>query len=308
MKIPTLSIANYPNDTTFVEALGRGYEEYGFVGIVGHGISHEIIKDAYASIREVFELPQAVKERYAISAGGARGYTGFGIETAKDSEFPDLKEFWQIGREVEPGIEHHASLFDNVWPQEVATFEVHLYGLYKSLEGLGLKVLAALAIYLGLEPTFFDDKVQAGNSILRALHYPPIREQKTASLRASAHEDINLITLLVGSEEPGLEVLSKSGQWIPVRSEPGTIVVNIGDMLQRLTNHVLPSTTHQVVNSPESYTGASRYSIPFFLHPNPDFEIATLPGCIDADNPNRYPESILADDYLKQRLVEIGLL
>jgi len=198
-------------------------------------------------------------------------------------------------------------MFANVWPTEVADFRTRVYGLYVALDELGNRILNALALYLGLPLGYFRDKVDAGNSILRPIHYPPITQPDTPSLRSAEHEDINLLTLLVGSDEPGLEVLTRSGEWLPVRNPPGTIVVNIGDMMQRLTNHVLPSTTHRVVNVPEAYDGESRYSTPFFLHPNPDFLIATLPSCVGGGNPNRYPEPISADDYLTERLIEIGL-
>ncbi len=308
-RIPTVDVSKFSGERdAFVEALGRGYEEYGFLGVVGHEIGQETIDAAYAALRELFALPQAVKDKYTAAYGGARGYTGFGVETAKDSVHPDLKEFWQVGRALPPGVERHPKMFPNVWPEEVAEFESRVYGLYEALDNLGNRLLDAIALYLDLPADFFRDKVDYGNSILRPLHYPPIEAPETLSLRSAEHEDINLITLLVGSEEPGLEVLSRSGEWIAVTNPPGTIVANIGDMMQRFTNHVLPSTTHRVVNSPEAFTGESRYSIPFFCHPNPDFVIATLPGCITEDNPNRYPDSITADEYLTERLLEIGLL
>ncbi len=308
MNVPTISIKNFPDDPGFVQNLGQAYESCGFCGISDHGISDDIIEDAYAVLRRFFALPEAVKQQYTTQSGGARGYTNFGIETAKDSEHPDLKEFWQVGRETENQQPGHEALLPNIWPREIDDFKPKLYRLYEALEALGNRILDALAVYLDLAPGYFRDKVNNGNSILRPLHYPPIAQQDTLSLRSAAHEDINLITLLVGSQEPGLEVLSRSGEWVPINMQAGAIVVNIGDMMQRLTNHVLPSTTHRVVNSPEAYTGGSRYSIPFFLHPNPDFEISTLPSCITPDNPNRYPQPILADVYLKQRLVEIGLM
>jgi len=308
LSIPIIDISGFPGDRGFVEALGRGYEAYGFCGIVGHGIDAEVIAAAYAAVREFFALPDDIKRRYETGLGGARGYTRFGVETAKDNQYPDLKEFWQVGRELPVGHRLHSALYNNVWPAEVRDFRTRLYGLFEALEALGRRILQALALYLQLPADYFEDKVNLGNSILRPLHYPPIAELQTPSLRSAAHEDINLITLLVGSEEPGLEVLSKGGDWIPVATQPGTIVVNIGDMMQRLTNHVLPSTTHRVVNTPQAYDGQSRYSIPFFFHPNPDFLIASLPSCVTADNPDRYPTPILADDYLTQRLIEIGLL
>ena len=305
--IPIIELGERSADVQLADALGKGYEQYGFCGITGHGIPDAVIDDAYQAMKAFFALPSAVKAKYDQHNGGMRGYTAFGVETAKDSEHPDLKEFWQVGRELAEGHPHHSSLHANLWPAEVPDFKRRVYPLYEALDDLGKRILSALAVYLGLEADWFNDKVNEGNSILRPLHYPPIERSDTPSVRSAAHEDINLITLLVGSDEPGLEVLTRSGEWLSVTNPPGTIVVNIGDMLQRLTNHVLPSTTHRVVNAPEAYAGGSRYSTPFFLHPNPDFEIATLPGCITADNPNRYPEAILADDYLNQRLFEIGL-
>ena len=308
MQVPTVNIENFPGDEAFVAELGKGYEEYGFCGVIGHGISDEIINDAYAAMQEFFALPKRIKEKYHTGVGGARGYTRFGIETAKDSEYPDLKEFWHVGRELTQQVPHHPSLYPNVWPTEIENFQTRLYRLYDAMDQLGIRILDALAEYLKQPKDYFRNNVNMSNSVLRPLHYPPIREHETPSLRAAAHEDINLITLLVGSEEPGLEILSRGGEWIPVSMLAGTIVVNIGDMMQRLTNHVLPSTTHRVVNVPEAFTGKSRYSIAFFFHPNPDFEIATLDSCISADNPNRYPRSITADEYLTQRLIEIGLM
>jgi isopenicillin N synthase-like dioxygenase len=308
MKVPIVNIGNFPGDPNFVADLGSSYEEFGFCGITGHGISSEVIDDAYAAMREFFALNPDIKEKYRVGSGGARGYTSFGIETAKDSQHPDLKEFWHVGREVPAGVSHHHSLYPNEWPTEVENFQIRLYRLYEAMDELGNRILEALAEYLSLPPGYFRDKAEAGNSVLRPLHYPPIDEHETPSLRAAPHEDINLITLLVGSEEPGLEILSRTGEWIPVSMLPDTIVANIGDMMQRLTNHVLPSTTHRVVNVPEAYTGKSRYSIPFFFHPNPDFEIATLKSCVTSDNPDRYANSITADEYLTERLIEIGLL
>jgi len=307
-EIPVLDIARMHGNSELISKHGRAYEEFGFCGIVGHGISDEVIDNAYAAVHEFFALPLAEKELSTTGAGGARGYTQFGIETAKDYPHPDLKEFWHVGRELPAGLQRHPSLFPNVWPSQIADFKERVYPLFEALDELGHQVLEALTLYLDLPLDFFRATGNVGNSILRPVHYPPIEERDTPSLRAAPHEDINLITLLVGSEEPGLEILTRDGDWIPVSTLPGTIVVNIGDMMQRLTNHVLPSTTHRVVNSPTAYSGESRYSIPYFWHPNPDFEIATLQSCISGDNPNRYAESITADEYLTERLIEIGLL
>ncbi len=257
----------------------------------------------------MFALPLAVKQGYHLEGRfGERGYTGFGIEQAKDYSVPDLKEFWHVGRELAAGNPYPGILLDNIWPTEIANFQAHSYSLYTALNILGDRILSALALYLGLDASWFNDKVNFGNSILRPLHYPPIgADSEPTALRSAAHEDINLITLLVGSHEEGLQVLSRDGEWIPMTTPEGTIAVNIGDILQRLCNHVLPSTTHRVVNPPGDKARQSRYSIPFFLHPNPDFEVKTLPQCISADNPDRYPESISAHDYLLERLREIKL-
>ena len=182
------------------------------------------------------------------------------------------------------------------------------YALYRALEDLGRRVLKALARYLGLAADWFEPRVDHGNSILRALHYPPLIETAQPNVRAGAHEDINLITLLVGASDAGLEILTREGEWLAVAPPPDAIVVNIGDMLQRLSNHVFPSTTHRVVNPVGAAARRSRYSVPFFLHPNPELLIETLPQCVDAEHPDRYPQPITADDYLMQRLREIRLL
>jgi isopenicillin N synthase-like dioxygenase len=258
--------------------------------------------------RQFFAQPEDVKMRYRSRSGGQRGYTPFGIEQAKDGTVPDLKEFWHVGRETGEDNPWPDILEPNRWPAEVTGFRESAYALYRALDDLGKRVLQLIAESLGLERGWFDRNVSQGNSILRAIHYPPIRDKQTPAVRAAQHEDINLITLLIGSNEEGLQILSREGDWIPVTSIPGTIVVNIGDMMKRLTNHVLPSTPHRVVNPPGVKSDESRYSIPFFLHPNPDFMIETLPECISEDRPNLYPEPITAHDFLIQRLREIKLL
>ncbi|MCC5853674.1 MAG: isopenicillin N synthase family oxygenase [Alkalimonas sp.] len=308
-QVPTLDIRRFATDKdNFVAEIGKAYTEFGFCGISGHGISDEVVAETYSAIKQFFALPNEVKAKYHMPGqGGARGYTGFGVEKAKDSKHPDLKEFWHVGRELD-GAAPHPSLYPNVWPTEVPGFKETTYRLYSELEKLGNRVLEALALFLGQPQDYFADKVNFGNSILRPIHYPPIQDTSTQSIRAGQHEDINLITLLVGSNEAGLEILRRDGSWLPVTTIEGTIVVNIGDMLQRLTNHVLPSTTHRVVNPAGMAAGEPRYSIPFFMHPNPDFVIETLPSCISVERPNRYPEPINSNDYLMQRLEEIGLL
>lgn len=245
-QVPTLDIRRFATDKdAFVAEIGKAYTEFGFCGISGHGIADEVVGETYKAIKQFFALPTEVKQQYHVPGqGGARGYTGFGVEKAKDSKHPDLKEFFHVGRELN-GPAQHECLYPNVWPAEVPEFKAATYTLYQALENLGCQVLEALALFLKQEQQYFADKVDYGNSILRPIHYPPIQDTSTQSIRAGQHEDINLITLLVGSHESGLEILRRDGSWLPVTTIPGTIVVNIGDMLQRLTNHVLPSTTHR---------------------------------------------------------------
>ncbi|ALO44974.1 isopenicillin N synthase family dioxygenase [Pseudohongiella spirulinae] len=309
VQVPTLDISRLDSDTErFVHNLGRAYQEYGFCGINGHGIAPSIVDECYRQMSLFFALPEAVKQRYHLPGlGGARGYTGFGVETARDSNHPDLKEFWHVGLELDAPA-HYPQLYANSWPSEVPGFKPAMLTLYRALNELGGRVLQALAMYLGLERNYFADKTDYGNSILRPIHYPPLNSTLTESIRSGRHEDINLITLLVGASEPGLQILRPDGSWLPVTTKADTVVVNIGDMLQRLTNHVLPSTTHRVINPAGAAAGRSRYSIPFFLHPNPDFVIRTLPECVSSDNPDRYPLPVTANEYLLERLAEIGLL
>ena len=294
----------------FVRELHTAYREIGFIGVTRHEISEELIRSAYAAIKGFFALPIEVKKKYQVGKGGARGYTPFGVEHAKDIPAVDLKEFWHVGREHVPGAAWTKDYPPNIWPTEIPGFREATWGLYQALEELGNRVLRAVALGLGLDERYFEDKTDHANSILRPIHYPPIQEGlgDPGSVRSGQHEDINLITLLIGSGEPGLEVLSRKGEWVGVTTIPETIVVNVGDMLQRLTNNVLRSTTHRVVNPPAPYCHQPRYSIPFFLHPNSEFLIESLPTCVTPDNPNHYPEPITADGYLTQRLIEIGLL
>ena len=306
--IPTLDIRRFETDrAAFVVELGAAYREWGFAGIRGHGIPQDVIDGAYDAFTAFFALPEDVKKQYHVpGGGGARGYTPFGVETAKDSKYFDLKEFWHVGREVRD--EKYAEAMPaNVWPSEVPEFRARALALYDALDGLGSRMLSALALGLDLPEDYFADKTNNGNSILRPIHYPPITTDDVPNVRAGAHEDINLITLLVGASAEGLQVLSRKGEWVPYTADADTIVVNIGDMLQRLTNHVLPSTTHRVVNPPGEKARQPRYSTPFFLHPNPDFLIDLLPNCVSADNPSRYPEPITAQGYLDERLREIKL-
>lgn len=306
--IPTLDIRRFDTDReAFVAELGAAYREWGFAGIRDHGISQDLIDGAYDVFVRFFALPEDAKKRYHIpGGGGARGYTPFGVETAKGAKHFDLKEFWHVGREVRDA-KYADVMPENAWPAEIPEFRERALALYGALDALGSRVLSALALHIGLPEHFFADKTNNGNSILRPIHYPPITADDIPNVRAGAHEDINLITLLVGASAAGLEVKSRQGEWVPFTSDADTIVVNIGDMLQRLTNHVYPSTTHRVVNPPGEQARKPRYSTPFFLHPNPDFVIDVLQSCVTADNPSRYPEPITAQGYLEERLREIKL-
>ncbi len=309
-RIPSLDIRRFDSDrNAFVAELGAAYREWGFCGISGHGISPALIDGAYQAFKAFFALPEETKRKYHVpGSGGARGYTPFGIETAKDSKHFDLKEFYHVGRELPAGSKYADVMPPNLWPEEVPEFKRYAYELYETLDRLGSRVLSALALHIDLPVDFFADKTNFGNSILRPIHYPPITADDIPNVRAGAHEDINFITLLVGASAAGLEVKSRAGDWVPFTAEADVIVVNIGDMLQRLTNHVYPSTTHRVVNPPGEAARKPRYSTPFFLHPNPDVSLATLPNCISADNPNRYPTAITSHEYLMERLREIKLV
>jgi isopenicillin N synthase-like dioxygenase len=309
-QVPTLDIRRYDNDrNAFVAELGAAYREFGFCGISGHGISQDLIDKAYDAFVRFFALPTEVKMKYHMpGTGGARGYTPFGIETAKDAKYADLKEFWHIGRELPADSKYAADMAPNLWPAEVAGFHEYGYGLYNALDQLGTRVLRALALHIELPEHYFDDKTNFGNSILRPIHYPPITQADIPNVRAGAHEDINFITLLVGASAEGLQLLQRNGEWLPITTQGDTIVVNIGDMLQRLTNHVYPSTTHRVVNPPGEKARQPRYSVPFFLHPNPDVVLDPVPQTVTVDNPSRYDTSITSHEYLQQRLREIKLI
>ena len=292
----------------FAQEIGRSFERFGFAVIADHGIPADLIGRAEEKARAFFDLPEAVKKSYFIAGGGgARGYTPFGIETAKGATAYDLKEFWHVGRELPEGHRFAELMAANVWPKEVPGFRETFLELFAAFDAAGLRILEAIARYLGLAPDYFEDTVADGNSVLRLLHYPPTPDDGP-NVRAGAHEDINTITLLLGAEEAGLQLLDRDGNWLPITPNEGELVVNIGDMLQRLTNMKLRSTTHRVVNPPPERRGHSRYSMPFFLHFRPDFLIETLPNCISADHPNRFPVPITAHDYLLERLREIKLV
>ena len=307
--IAPVSMADHAADPAgLAAALGASFTRYGFAVVADHGLDMTAIQAAVDDAKAFFALPADTKMKYhEPGTGGARGYTPFGQEAAKDADVVDLKEFWHTGRDLPEGHPYRAMMRDNLWPDEVPSFKPHVQAMFQAMDRLGADLLRAIALYLDLPADWFADKVDMGNSVLRLLHYPPIPAD-APGVRAGAHEDINVITLLLGAEEAGLQLKDKDGRWLDIAPPPGALVVNIGDMLQRLTNHVLPSTTHRVVNPAPERRGFARYSTPFFLHFNPDFEIATLPSCVAADRPNRYPEPITAQDYLLQRLREIRLL
>lgn len=306
-QVPTIDLRRFDTDRrAFVAEVGQAYRTFGFCCFSNHGIPQQLIQSAYEDFRDFFALPEAVKRRYVLAGkGGSRGYTPFKVETAKDQVIADLKEFWHIGRE-DLGANPYPQMLPNVWPEEVPGFKKHSLALYQAMEGVGNRILASMALHIGLPADFFQAHVNHGDSILRALHYPPVHPDDLPAVRAGAHEDIDLITLLVGATDAGLELYTKEGTWLPVNARENTLIVNVGDMLQRLTNHVYRSTTHRVVNPESTTVPRSRYSMPFFLHPNPDFHIDVLPGCISEDNPRRY-EAITAGEYLQQRLREIKL-
>jgi isopenicillin N synthase-like dioxygenase len=304
MPSDNLSILSLADDSAAVaRAMGACFREYGFALVTDHDLDAELIERAWRLTREFFALPEAEKRSYALPGlAGARGYTPFGVEIAKGALHRDLKEFWHVGREP-PGT----GMPDNLWPDRPAGFRETFVHLFAEFDRIGGILLSRLALDLGLAPDWFNDVAEGGNSVLRLLHYPPVTSEPGGAVRAEAHEDINLVTLLLGAEEAGLELLTRDGHWLAVEPPDGALVVNIGDMLQRLTNHVLPSTTHRVRNPTGAQAEHSRYAMPFFLHPRSDFLIRTLPVCVSAKNPDRYPEPITADDYLQERLQEIGL-
>src|SRR5687767_14251452 len=306
--IASVSLTDADRDPDrFSEELGRSFEEYGFAIIADHGIPDDLIHRAEDKAKAFFALPDAVKRRYHIAGGGgARGYTPFGIETAKGQKAHDLKEFWHVGRDLPAGHPFRNHMPDNVWPEEIACFHDTFSELYDSFDRTGLKILKAIARYLDIDEDYFIDTVRDGNSVLRLLHYPPLEGEPGSNVRAGAHEDINTITLLLGAEEAGLELLTRDGRWIPVSPKPGELVVNIGDMLQRLTNGLLRSTTHRVVNPPPERRGRSRYSMPFFLHFRSDYLVEALPGTVPPGEQPQWPP-ITANDYLQERLREIKL-
>lgn len=310
--IPTVDLDKFINGneqerTAFVEKLGKAFHEVGFVGVVNHGVPQELVDNFYNASKEFFSMDVAKKKQYELAGmAGQRGYTSFGKEHAKQSEVADLKEFYQIGQYVDNDHPLKSEYPDNPSVKEVPEFNQYAKELYKTFERSGSHLLRAIALHLDLPEDYFDDKIKDGNSILRTIHYPPITKEPESAIRAEQHEDINLITLLVGASAGGLQLLNSQGEWLDIVPEDNEIVINVGDMLQRLTNNYLKSTTHRVVNPPREKWHIPRLSIPFFLHPKSEMSLACLDSCVTADNPLHY-EPITAGGYLDERLKEIGL-
>ncbi|MFD2550828.1 isopenicillin N synthase family dioxygenase [Bizionia sediminis] len=292
----------------FVDAIGKAYEDIGFVALKGHFLDDLLVDKLYAEVKNFFALPLETKRKYEIEGiGGQRGYISFGKESAKGKKEGDLKEFWHFGQYVENNPKLEAEYPQNVIVEELPEFNKVGKEAYKMLEKTAKYVLRALALHLNLEETYFDNYIQNGNSILRPIHYPPILEEPKNAVRAAAHGDINLITLLMGAQGRGLQVQNHEGEWLDAIAEPDELMINVGDMLSRHTNNKLKSTIHRVINPPRELWGTSRYSIPFFMHPVSDMKLDVLESCVDADNPKQF-EPITAGAFLNERLVELGLI
>src|SRR6187551_3060063 len=314
-EIPSLNLADfYKGDASqkqkFVDTLGVAYTNIGFAAIRNHFLTDELQNRLYAAIKSYFALPDDVKKKYErTDLAGQRGHTGKGKEHAKGRNTGDLKEFYHVGQELSSTELKKEDYPENIWPTEVPDFKPVATEVYRSLEKTGLYMLRAIALYLKLDEFYFDDKIRNGNSILRPIHYFPIESPDSVpadAVRAAEHGDINLITLLMGASADGLQVLRRDGKWIPITALPDQLVVNVGDMLERFTNKKLKSTIHRVVNPPRHLMNTPRYSIPFFMHPRSEMNLAALPSCVDSENP-KYFEDITAGEFLDQRLREIGL-
>jgi isopenicillin N synthase-like dioxygenase len=310
--IPSVNLKDFTSEDInkkqqFVDAIGKAYEEIGFVALKGHFLDDTLVENLYKEVKNFFELPTETKQKYEIPGiGGQRGYVSFGKESAKGKKEGDLKEFWHFGQYVDDNDQLKADYPDNVIVEELPEFNKIGEETYKMLEKTAKYVLRALALHLGLEETYFDNYIHNGNSILRPIHYPPISEEPKEAVRAAAHGDINLITLLMGAQGRGLQVQNHKGEWIDAIAEDDELMINVGDMLSRHTNNKLKSTIHRVVNPPKELWGTSRYSIPFFMHPVSAMKLDVLDGCIDENNPKQF-DDITAGEFLNERLIELGL-
>lgn len=311
--VPSVNLEDFLSEDiekkqNFISEIGAAFEDIGFVAVSGHFLGESLVASLYEEIKHFFELPQDIKDTYEIAGiGGQRGYTSFGKEHAKGRKEGDLKEFWHFGQEVTDGEKIQDTYLANVQVSEIENFNEIGMETYRNLEKTATYVLKALALYIGLDEDYFDKFVHNGNSILRPIHYPPIVGEPKGAVRAAAHGDINLITLLMGASAGGLEVQNKDGEWIGVTSLPEQLVINVGDMLERLTNGKLCSTIHRVVNPPKKDWDKPRFSIPFFTHPKSEMSLNCLPECIDKDHPKQY-EDITAGEFLNERLRELGLI
>ena len=311
-KIPSVNLADFLSENTsrkqkFIDEIGHAYENIGFVALKGHFLKDSLVKELYAEIKNFFDLPVEVKRKYEVPGiGGQRGYVSFGKESAKGKKEGDLKEFWHFGQYVENNSSLEEEYHENVYVEELPNFNEIGKTTYKMLEKTAKYVLRSLALYLGLEETYFDDYIHNGNSILRPIHYPPIQSEPKNAVRAASHGDINLITLLMGAQGKGLQVQNHEGEWIDAVAEPDELMINVGDMLSRHTNNKLKSTIHRVTNPPRELWGTSRYSIPFFMHPISDMKLDVLEECIDEKNPKQFSD-ITAGEFLNERLRELGL-
>lgn len=314
-EVPSLDLADFTSGDAerrakFVKQLGDAYQNIGFIALRNHGLSDELTERLYTATQAFFALPDEVKQKYEIpELAGQRGYVSKGREKAKGFNTGDLKEFYHVGQEITDNDPVKEEYPDNIWPAEVPELREVTLEAYRKLEAAGKQVLKALAILLSLPEDYFDAKVHNGNSILRAIHYFPIENPDAVpagAVRAAEHGDINLITLLMGASADGLQVLRRDGKWIPITALPEQVVVNVGDMLARLTNNKLKSTIHRVVNPPRELMHTSRFSIPFFMHPRSEMDLTCLESCIDEQNPKAYPDAT-AGEYLNERLVELGL-
>ncbi len=311
--IPSVDLADFLSEDPkrkqkFIDEIGTAYQEIGFVSLRNHFLSDDLEERLYDQVKQFFELPLDVKHRYERpEIGGQRGYVSFGKEHAKGKKEGDLKEFWHFGQEASEDANLTEVYPENVTVTELPDFNETGMEAYRMLEKTGIYVLRALALFIGKEETYFDHWASNGNSILRPIHYPPITSEPDNAVRAGAHGDINLITLLMGASAPGLQVQHRDGRWIDAIAQPDELVINVGDMLERHTNNKLRSTIHRVVNPPRDLWHTHRYSIPFFLHPRSDMKLDCLPECIDEDHPKQH-DDITAGDFLHQRLVEIGLI
>ena len=288
--------------------MGKNFENSGFCGITEHSINKKLIDEVLQIFKEFFVLSEEKKMQYfEVNLGGARGYTPIKVETPKGGYDADIKEFWQTGRSLSDDHAFRTWMPSNKWASEIPDFKEKVSELFNQFDLVGRSLLRSVAIFLQIEENYFEEVANEGNSVMRSIHYPPVRQNEKGE-RSGAHEDINLITLLIGGHQPGLEILSKEKEWLPVNFDSEVLICNIGDMLQRFTNHKLISTTHRVVAPEEASKNTSRYSIPFFVHPNPNWAIKTLDSCCSEDNPNKYQEAILAEDFLQERLKEIKLI